>query len=289
MDWRGEKESRNIEDRRGSGIGTPHLVGGGIGTIVIAIIVYFLGGNPMQVLQSSQSMPSSTQSAKPINPENDSLRQFTAVVLQQTEDIWTKIFSQMGKQYREPTLVLFSGSTQSGCGGASAATGPFYCPADKKVYLDLSFFQELENRFKVPGNFASAYVIAHEVGHHVQDLLGISDKVSRMQATGSKVAGNKLSVKLELQADFLAGLWAHYVNETKKKNGKAIINTADIVSALTAANAIGDDRLQKQAQGYATPDSFTHGTSEQRMYWFKKGFETGDFSQGNTFNDPSLN
>ncbi|MDR0793906.1 MAG: zinc metallopeptidase [Chitinophagaceae bacterium] len=287
MDWKGEDESSNIEDRRG--IRTPHIVGGGIGTIVIAVIIYFLGGNPMQVLQSSQSMSSSTQSTVPTNPADDTLRQFAAVVLRETEDVWTKIFTQMGKQYQEPTLVLFSESTQSGCGGASAATGPFYCPADKKVYLDLSFFEELQNRFSVPGNFASAYVIAHEVGHHVQDLLGISDKVSRMQASGSEVAGNKLSVKLELQADFLAGVWAHYINEMKKKNGNAIISNTDIASALTAANAIGDDRLQKQAQGYVTPDSFTHGTSQQRMYWFKKGFETGDISQGNTFNDPSLN
>jgi predicted metalloprotease len=289
MDWRGESESNNIEDRRGSGIGAPHIIGGGIGTLVIAVIIYFLGGNPMQVLQSSQSASPTTQSAKPINPADDTLRQFSAVILKETENVWTNIFNKMGQQYQEPTLVLFSGSTQSGCGGANAATGPFYCPADKKVYLDLSFFEELQGRFNVPGNFASAYVIAHEVGHHVQDLLGISSKVSRLQARSNEVTANKLSVKLELQADFLAGVWAHYINETKKQNGSSIINNADIVSALTAANAIGDDRLQKQAQGYVSPDSFTHGTSQQRMYWFKKGFETGDINQGDTFNDPSLN
>jgi predicted metalloprotease len=243
----------------------------------------------MQVLQSSQSASPTTQSAKPINPADDTLRQFSAVILKETENVWTNIFNKMGQQYQKPVLVLFSGSTQSGCGGANAETGPFYCPADGKVYLDLSFFEELQDRFNVPGNFASAYVIAHEVGHHVQDLLGISSKVSRLQARSNGSTANKLSVKLELQADFLAGVWAHYINETKKQNGNPIINNSDIVSALTAANAIGDDRLQKQAQGYVSPDSFTHGTSQQRMYWFKKGFETGDINQGDTFNDPSLN
>ena len=289
MDWRGENESQNIEDRRGSGIGAPHIIGGGIGTIIIAVIVYFLGGNPMQVLQSSQHMSSSSQSARPANAADDSLRQFSAVVLKQTEDVWTAVFNKMGQQYQKPTLVLFSGNTTSGCGGADAATGPFYCPADKKVYLDLSFFEELQDRFNVPGNFASAYVIAHEVGHHVQDLLGISDKVSRLQARSNEVTGNKLSVKLELQADFLAGVWAYYINKERKQNGNPIITDSDIKSALTAANAIGDDRLQKQAQGYVAPDSFTHGTSQQRMYWFNKGFQTGDLNQGDTFNDPSLN
>lgn len=289
MDWQGEDQSNNIEDHRGGGIGVPHIIGGGIGTIIIAIIVYFLGGNPMQVLQSSQQSTQYSQSAKPSNAEDDTLRHFSAIILKQTENVWTEIFNKMGREYEEPKLVLFNGSTQSACGGANAATGPFYCPGDGKVYLDLGFFEELQDRFNVPGNFASAYVIAHEVGHHVQDLLGISDKVSRLQAKSSEVAGNKLSVKLELQADFLAGVWAHYINETKRKDGKAFISDNDIKSALIAANAIGDDHLQKQSQGYVSPDSFTHGTSEQRMYWFKKGFETGDISQGDTFNDPSLN
>jgi predicted metalloprotease len=285
MDWRGQRESDNIEDRR-SGPSSGQIGGGiGIGTLVIAAIVYFLGGNPMQVLNSSQQVSSSHQTTSiPTNIANDSLKQFVAVVLGETEDVWDKLFTEMGHQYQKPVLVLFTESTESGCGGASASTGPFYCPADQKVYLDLSFFEELENRFHAPGNFASAYVVAHEVGHHVQDLLGISSKVSRLQQGTDKVSANKLSVKLELQADFLAGVWAHYAQQMRNN-----LREGDIESALTAANAIGDDRLQKQAQGYVVPDAFTHGTSAQRMYWFKKGFTTGDIKQGDTFNDASLN
>lgn len=285
MDWRGQRESDNIEDRRGGPSGGQIGGGIGIGTLVIAAIVYFLGGNPMQVLNSSQQMSSSRQTTSaPQNSGDDSLKHFVAVVLGETEDVWDKIFSDMGKQYQKTNLVLFTESTESGCGGASASTGPFYCPADQKVYLDLSFFEELENRFHAPGNFASAYVVAHEVGHHVQDLLGISTKVSGLQQRTDKVSANKLSVKLELQADFLAGVWAHYAQQMRNN-----LREGDIESALTAANAIGDDRLQKQAQGYIVPDAFTHGTSAQRMYWFKKGFTTGDIKQGDTFNDPSLN
>jgi predicted metalloprotease len=205
------------------------------------------------------------------------------VVLADTEDVWDSLFNSMNKQYTDPTLVLFSGETQAGCGYASAATGPFYCPSDQKVYMDLSFADELHNRFgAASGDFAMAYVLAHEVGHHVQNLLGISDQVDRMRSRLSKTEFNKLSVKLELQADFLAGVWTHY--DQKMKN---VIHPDDIEEALSAASAVGDDRLQKEMQGYVVPDAFTHGTSAQRMYWFKKGYTTGDLSQGDTFNAPN--
>lgn len=204
---------------------------------------------------------------------------FVKVVLAETEDVWNKIFAENNQQYREPTLVLFTGTVQSACGNASSASGPFYCPADLKVYIDLSFYDELKNNLNAPGDFAMAYVIAHEVGHHVQNLLGISEKVQQARGQLSEAEYNKLSVKLELQADFLAGVWA---NHTQKLQN--IIEPGDIEEALNAANAIGDDRLQKQSRGYVVPDAFTHGTSAQRMYWFKKGFETGDINQGDTFN-----
>ncbi|PZF73997.1 KPN_02809 family neutral zinc metallopeptidase [Taibaiella soli] len=280
MRWRGERESENVEDRRG--IGGGKIIGGGIGAIIIAVIVYFLGGNPNSVLQSAQqSAPVSH--TMPVAAD-DSLKEFSAVVLGYTEDVWTKLFAEQNMQYKKPTLVLFTGSVQSGCGGASAATGPFYCPLDQKVYLDLSFFQELRDRFRAPGNFAMAYVIAHEVGHHVQKLLGISDKVHALQQRTNEAGANKLSVKLELQADFFAGVWAHHAQEMKD-----ILDPGDIEAALAAANAIGDDRLQQEAQGYVVPDAFTHGTSAQRMYWFKKGFDTGDMAKGDTFADNTLN
>jgi predicted metalloprotease len=202
-----------------------------------------------------------------------------AVVLASTEDVWSHIFSQSGSQYSPPGLVLFSNSTQSGCGGAASAMGPFYCPVDQKVYIDLSFCQELRDRFRAPGNFAVAYVVAHEVGHHVQNLLGISEKVQQLRARLSEAEYNKLSVKLELQADFLAGVWGYYANHNQN-----MLEPGDLEAALTAANAIGDDKLQKESQGYIVPDAFTHGTSQQRMYWFKKGFATGDLNQG-TFDD----
>ncbi|XZF12727.1 KPN_02809 family neutral zinc metallopeptidase [Chitinophagaceae bacterium MMS25-I14] len=280
MQWRGQRESDNIEDRRGMSGGTK-VIGGGIGAVIIAVIVYFMGGDPSQVLNASQQTVPATRTAQ--SPADDSLRQFVAVVLGETEDVWDDIFKQMGSTYRKPVLVLFNESTESGCGGASASTGPFYCPMDQKVYLDLSFFQELQTRFRAPGNFACAYVIAHEVGHHVQDLLGISGKVHRLQQQSDEAGANRLSVKLELQADFFAGVWANHAQKMRN-----ILDRGDIESALTAANAIGDDRLQKESQGYVVPDAFTHGTSAQRMYWFKKGFDTGDVNQGDTFSDPSL-
>jgi predicted metalloprotease len=205
--------------------------------------------------------------------------EFVRVVLADTEDVWNKLFKDMGKEYPDPRLVLFTGTTSSGCGNASSASGPFYCPADQQVYIDLSFYQDLQTRFQAPGDFAMAYVIAHEVGHHIQNYLGISRKVQQMRQQVSEGEYNKYSVKLELQADFLAGVWAHHAQKMKN-----ILQEGDIEEALNAANAIGDDNLQKKAQGYAVPESFTHGTSQQRMYWFKKGYQTGDLNQGDTFN-----
>lgn len=279
MLWEGRRGSSNIEDRRG--ISGGHIaVGGGIGSLVIGLIIYLLGGNPSQVMNTGPSNAPQSQAEK---QAEDKEAQFVSVVLADTEDIWSKLFSNMNKQYSDPTLVMFTDATQSGCGFASSQTGPFYCPSDEKVYLDLSFFREMRDRFHAAGDFAEAYVIAHEVGHHVQNLLGITNKVDAMRGRVGETQMNKLSVKLELQADFLAGVWAHY--EQSLKN---VIQAGDIEEALNAANAIGDDRLQKEAQGYVVPDSFTHGTSQQRMYWFKKGYETGDINQGNTFNDPSL-
>lgn len=278
MQWRGRRESGNIEDRRG--ITGGHVAFGGIGGLIIAAIVYLLGGNPSQVLPTGQE---STQNNY-VDNANDTLKDYIGVVLADTEDIWDSLFNSMNRQYTDPTLVLFTGETQAGCGYASAATGPFYCPADQKVYIDLSFFDELTKRFGASnGDFAMAYVLAHEVGHHVQNLLGITDKVDAMHMKLSKADYNKLSVKLELQADFLAGVWAHYDQQMKH-----VLDAGDIDEALSAANAVGDDRLQKESQGYVVPDAFTHGTSEQRMYWFKKGYRTGDLNQGDTFSDENL-
>jgi uncharacterized protein len=279
MRWLGGRESDNVEDRRGGGGGGRGLaVGGGIGTVVIAIIVYLLGGDPSQVINQSNSYESQTmpgtQAPTGAQPD-DKAAKFTKVVLGSTEDVWTKLLAKEGMQYRPPTLVLFRGQTQSGCGAASAASGPFYCPGDKKLYLDLSFYDELHERFNAPGDFAMAYVVAHEVGHYLQDEMGIMDKVSAAQQRMNKRDANRLSVRLELQADFLAGVWAKY-------NG--MIEPGDIEEALQAANSIGDDRIQKQTQGYVVPDAFTHGTSAQRVYWFKKGYQTGDLNQGDTFN-----
>jgi uncharacterized protein len=278
MLWQGRRESGNVDDRRGLG-GGGMAVGGGIGGIIIAIIYFFLGGgdggggNDNGGFLQQQAPMSQEQKAA-----EDKLASFSKVVLADTEDVWTKLFSEQGSDYAEPRMVLFTGSDQSGCGFASAATGPFYCPADSKVYLDLSFFQDLQDRFNAPGDFAMAYVIAHEVGHHVQHLLGITEQVDRMRGRVSEAEMNKLSVRLELQADFFAGVWAHHAQKMKQ-----ILQDGDVDEALNAANAIGDDRLQKQSQGYVVPDAFTHGTSEQRMYWFKKGFQTGDIQQGDTF------
>jgi len=286
MLWQGRRESSNVEDRRGMS-GRGMAVGGGIGTMVIAFIVYLLGGNPNQVLNTGTEQAPTEQSA----PANDQTSKFVRTIMADTEDIWGQIFSNMGRDYVEPRLVLFSGTTESACGYASQATGPFYCPGDSKVYLDASFFEELQNRFGAEGgDFADAYVIAHEVGHHVQHLLGITDKVDAQRGRISETEQNALSVRLELQADFLAGVWAHYEAQQKAATDptKRVIQEGDIEDALSAASAIGDDRLQKQSQGYVVPDAFTHGTSAQRVRWFKKGFQTGDINQGDTFNATDL-
>lgn len=286
MQWRGRRQSGNVEDQRGSGGGGGFgglPIKGGIGLVIVVVVIGLITGqNPLSLLQQVplDTGPSVSQSAPyQATPEEEELSQFVRVVLADTEDVW----NQLMNDYREPTLVLFSGSVQSGCGSADASTGPFYCSADEKLYIDLSFYEELKSRFDAPGDFAQAYVIAHEVGHHVQHLLGITDKVHAMRGQLSEEEYNKLSVKLELQADFLAGVWAHHAN-----NMNNMIEDGDYEEAMNAASAIGDDRLQKQARGYVVPDSFTHGTSAQRQRWFKKGFDTGDMNQGDTFNTPNL-
>ena len=281
MKWMGQRESSNVEDRRGiSGGGI--AVGGGIIGVIVLLVKFFLGGD-VSVPQNVPSAPAHQMTAEE-QKLDDERAHFVKVVLADTEDVWGKLFADQGKTYQDPTLVLFRDAVQSACGMAGSATGPFYCPGDEKLYIDLSFFEDMQKKLNAPGDFAMAYVVAHEVGHHIQNLNGISDKMNRLRSTLSEEEYNKYSVKLELQADFLAGVWAHHAQKMKN-----ILEEGDIEEALNAANAIGDDRLQKEAQGYVVPESFTHGTSKQRVYWFKKGFETGDVNQGNTFNDPSLN
>jgi predicted metalloprotease len=277
MRWRGERESDNVEDRRGMGGGGKVAIGGGLGAIII-LVIGLLTGKDFSSLLTTQDAGTREQTAGegPGAPRaDDSTAQFVRVVLASTEDVWSAIYKDNNQQYQAPRLVMFDNAVESACGNASAAMGPFYCPADYKVYIDLSFCTELRDRFRAPGNFAVAYVVAHEVGHHIQNMMGISEQVQRQRGRLSEADYNKLSVKLELQADFLAGVWAYHANRTRH-----ILEPGDLESALTAANAIGDDKLQKEAQGYVVPDAFTHGTSQQRMYWFKKGFETGDLNQG---------
>ena len=282
MRWRGERQSANIEDRRGLS-GGKVAVGGGIGTIVILIIALLFGADPRQLLEQMPAEGGSeVQSSRPVNPEEEELKQFVSVVLAKSEDVWQDVFRQNGRQYREPTLVLFTDQVQSACGRAGASVGPFYCPGDEKVYIDLAFYEELRRRFNAPGDFAQAYVIAHEVGHHVQNLMGISDRVDALQRQMSEVEANQLSVRLELQADFFAGMFARYVQN------QGVLEAGDIEEALRAASAIGDDTIQRRTTGYVVPDSFTHGTSEQRLRWFKRGYDTGDIRQGDTFSARSL-
>jgi predicted metalloprotease len=282
MRWRGERESTNVEDRRGLS-GGKVAIGGGLGTILILIIALLFGADPRQLLEQVQdNQPTQVQTSRPQNSEEDELKQFVSVVLAKSEDVWQDIFKQNGRQYRDPTLVLFTDQVQSACGRAGTAVGPFYCPADEKVYIDLSFYEMLRRRFNAPGDFAQAYVVAHEVGHHVQKLLGISDRVDAMQQRVSEREAKQLSVRLELQADFFAGVFARYVQN------QGVLEAGDIEEALRAASAVGDDQIQRQTTGYVVPDSFTHGTSEQRFRWFKKGYDTGDIRQGDTFNAPSL-
>ncbi len=264
--------------------GGPIMVGGGIGTLVIILLAIFLGIDPRPLLnqQGGVQAPGPVEAPGPAGAE-DELKHFVRVVLADTEDVWRDQFRQMRKTYRDPRLVLFSNEVSSACGFASAAVGPFYCPGDERVYLDLSFFDQLRRQFHAPGEFAQAYVIAHEVGHHVQNLLGISEQVSSLRGRVSETRHNQLSVRLELQADFLAGVWAHHAQVARQ-----ILEAGDIESALRAATAIGDDRLQRQSRGYVVPDSFTHGTSEQRVRWFRRGLESGRFSDGDTFNTDDL-
>ena len=280
MKWTGRRESGNVEDRRRLSGGKIALGGGAIG-IIILLINLFMGGDPNQLLEQMQQVNAGQEQPANISPEEDEMAKYVSVALADNEDVWHQIFKENGMEYKEPKVVLFRGATQSGCGNASSAIGPFYCPADEKVYIDLTFFDELKNRFGAEGgDFAIAYVLAHEIGHHVQHLLGTSDKVHEQQQQLSEKQGNKLSIALELQADFYAGVWANRNNKMKN-----VLEDGDIEEALSAASAVGDDKLQKKAQGYVVPDAFTHGTSEQRMYWFKRGYTTGDIRNGDTFSE----
>ncbi len=258
------------------------VVGGGIGAVLLAVVVSLLGGDPSAILrQVDSSQGGYSNQAK--SPEEEKLADFSKAILAQTEDVWGDIFREQGLRYRNPTLVLYSGPVQSGCGSATAASGPFYCPVDEKVYLDLSFFREMRTKLNAPGDFAQAYVVAHEIGHHVQKQLGISEQVQSLQQRVSKTQANQLSVMLELQADCLAGVWANRAEQSKQ-----ILQQGDIEEALNAATQIGDDRLQAKSQGYVVPDAFTHGSSAQRVRWFKQGFQTGKISQCDTFKAPRL-
>ena len=284
MRWRTGRRSDNIEDQRGLRA-TPAIAGGGIGTIIIVLVALYFGIDPSVLLQGGApgNSPASLQQSAAVPPAEEELRDFVSVVLADTEDTWHALFRHMGGTYQEPTLVLFSGAVQSACGFAQAAVGPFYCPADQKVYIDLGFYQDLKNHFRAPGDFAQAYVIAHEVGHHVQNLLGLSQKVQFLRSRANPTEANALSVRLELQADCFAGLWAYHAERTRQ-----ILEAGDIEEALNAASAIGDDRLQQQARGYIAPDSFTHGSSAQRVRWFKRGIAAGDLRQCDTFNAAQL-
>lgn len=276
MQWKGRRESSNVEDRRGMGGKT--VIGGGIGSIVLVLLFTLLGGNPGDILNNITSAPSSNTSAPyQESAQEKQLADFVSVVLADTEDVWSEEFKKKGLTYENPKLVLYNNSVQSACGTASSAVGPFYCPGDHKLYIDLSFYQELKQKFQAPGDFAMAYVIAHEVGHHVQTLLHTGD-----QSAGFQKGSNAYSVRFELQADYLAGVWAHFAQ------GKGYLEKGDLEEALNAANAVGDDNIQKKAQGYVVPESFTHGTSEQRKRWFYKGFQNGTIEGGDTFHAPNL-
>ncbi|MEM8953947.1 MAG: neutral zinc metallopeptidase [Verrucomicrobiota bacterium] len=282
MRWKGRRQSTNVEDRRHTR-GKPLALSGGLGTIAIIILFVLLGGDPQALLEQVGTANQYQEQPSTPHPAEDELAQFVSTVLADTEDVWNDLFRRAGQVYQEPTLVLFTKQVRSACGITGAATGPFYCPADGQIYIDLSFYQDLRDRLGAPGDFAQAYVIAHEVGHHVQNLLGISSQVHQIRSRIDQAQYNELSVRLELQADYFAGVWAHHAQRMK-----SILEKGDIEEAVNAANAIGDDRLQKQSQGYVVPDSFTHGTSEQRMRWFLKGFQSGAMSEGDTFSAPNL-
>lgn len=276
MKWQGRQGSGNIEDRRGMRPG--RMVGGGIGTIIIFLIVWLLGGDPSKLMNSFQEGGQTEQVAT--TAEEDEMARFVSVMLKDTETVWGKLFEKSGSTYRKPVLVLFRDEVNSACGFASAASGPFYCPNDEKIYIDLSFCDQLRTQFGASGDFAVAYVIAHEVGHHVQKLLGILPKIDHQRSAANQTRANQLSVRLELQADFLSGMWAHYAQEML-----STLEEGDVDEALNAAASVGDDRLQKMSSGRVVPDAFTHGTSAQRREWFRKGWESGDLSQGDTFTE----
>jgi predicted metalloprotease len=278
MLWRGGRQSDNIEDRRGV---HPAVVGGGLGGIILLLIALYFGVDPREIFNQNSTVEANNPAAT--SPADQETKDFVSTVLAYTEDTWTDIFQRAGKTYREPKLVLFNGSVESACGFAQAAMGPFYCPEDEKVYLDTSFFQDLRDRFQAPGDFARAYVIAHEIGHHVQNLLGISSQVQALQQGQGKAAANRASVRLELQADCLAGVWANHTERMQQTQMKEFLESGDVDQALEAASQIGDDRLQMQSRGYIVPESFTHGTAAQRSHWFKQGFENGNVSGCNTF------
>lgn len=280
MRWQLGRRSTNVEDRRGMNVSAP-IVGGGIGAVLLSLLVALLGGDPSVIWKqdntSSNSPSTESQQTTPTLAQ-DQMADFVSAVLADTEDTWSDVFRRSGKTYVEPKLVLYSDVVESACGFARAAVGPFYCPRDQKVYIDLSFYRDLKNKYQAPGDFAQAYVIAHEIGHHVQNLLGISDQVRELQNQASQVEANQLSVRLELQADCFAGVWAN-----RAQRSRQILEPDDIKEALNAASSIGDDRLQEQARGYVVPESFTHGSSSQRVSWFQQGFQTGEPQQCNTF------
>lgn len=280
MRWEFGRRSQNVEDRRGMRV-SPPLVGGGIGTVVLALLVALLGGDPSAILEQdtpTDNRPYANPTPAPGSLADDPQRDFVSVVLADTEDTWHSLFQQNGQTYVEPKLVLFSDAVESACGFTRAVVGPFYCPRDQKLYIDLSFYQQLKDQYQAPGDFAQAYVIAHEVGHHVQTLLGISDRVGTLQRQVSPVEANQLSVRQELQADCFAGIWAHHAQRSRQ-----ILEAGDVEEALNAASSIGDDRLQKQASDRVVPESFTHGSSAQRVRWFKRGIQSGEPAQCNTF------
>lgn len=280
MKWRGRRGSSNVEDRRGMGGKT--LVGGGIGGIVMILIVALLGGDPGALLNNLGTTGTDNPAPYEETEQEQELSDFVSVVLADTEEVWTEIFREEGREYKEPTLVLYTDSVQSACGTAGSSVGPFYCPGDQKLYIDLSFYDELQREFQAPGDFAMAYVIAHEVGHHVQTLLGTTDKLAAQRQRLNQTGYNKYQVRFELQADYLAGVWAHHAQ------GMDVVEEGDLEEAINAASAVGDDTIQKKAQGHVVPESFTHGTSEQRKRWFEKGFQSGTIEGGDTFNARNL-
>jgi predicted metalloprotease len=282
MRWQSRRRSDNVEDLRGAGGGRGLKIGGGVGGlgIVVAILYFLLGGNPSDITSSLQvDQPTAAGPSEPLSAKDKEMGEFVSTVLASIEDVWREQFRAMGETYVEPKLVLFTGGVDSACGTAGSSTGPFYCPGDSKVYIDLSFFEDMQRQLGAPGDFALAYVLAHEVGHHVQNLLGINDQVMAQRGRISEREFNRIMVRMELQADFLAGVWAHFANMEP-----GFLESGDVEEGMNAASAVGDDRIMKQTQGYIVPDAFTHGTSEQRVRWFKKGFTTGDIRQGDAFN-----